>query len=258
MKEIDLTLEISNTCNFKCDMCYLEKKDNVSKSFMNIETVQEFANQIENSSYKIKVLRIFWAGEPLMNPDFDNIIKILSKMDKVERIAFDTNASLLDSQKISTLIELASVKPVHIIFSLDGYSDEIYRNIRKGGNFFEVMKNIETFIIKYSNSIHSQNIKTMVQFVVHPLNCHELKDFINHWRNFYQNNNLDFNIFLNQSMALDNGVNIRPLTVQSDEMGISQQNANILYEKTLKESGIINHNQKILNFSQGGGKIEIQ
>ena len=99
-------------------------------------------------------------------------------------------------------------------------------------------------------------MKIMLQFIIHPDNSHILGEFIDMWKNEFSG--LDFNIYLNQSMAIGNGINIRPLTIQDERQGITQDRANALFVETLRENGILRQDQDIEQFSQGGGHIMIK
>ncbi|MGM0606878.1 MAG: radical SAM protein [Candidatus Muiribacteriota bacterium] len=254
MNTIDLTLELTNKCNYRCRMCFLKNRDVLPPLFMELDTVEKFLFQLESSSYKINVLRTFWAGESLMHPDFEKIMYKLSESKKINHICFDTNGELLNSKKVEAIMDAARDKKLSVIFSVDAFCEGAYNKIRVGGNFEKVIENIKNFLKKVREN---NNIKTMIQFIVQNENYNELSYFISFWKKVFTENKLDFEISLNCSMALENGVNIRPLTVQSDKLQINQAEANNLYEKALKQAGILKNTEFLKNIAQGGGKIDI-
>ena len=247
--KIDLTLELTNICNYECDMCFLKEKDVIKPQHMSIDIVDKFISELKGSNYIINVLRIFWAGEPTLNPDFCEIIEKLSKQEKINCISFDTNASMLDDKKIDSILKASQRKPVRMIISIDSFKQDTYKKIRKNGNIEKIKKNI----IELSNRISSQHdIRFALQFVIHPINKDELGDFIKEAKQIL---NIDLEILLNESMAHNTGINIRPLTVQDERMNISQEEANKLYIDTLKRFNIIEENSNLKVESQGGGGL---
>jgi len=247
--KIDLTLELTNICNYACDMCFLKEKDVISPQHMSIDIVDKFISELKTSNYIINVLRIFWAGEPTLNPDFSKIIKKLSKQQKINCISFDTNASMLDDEKIETILKAAENIPVRMIISVDSFKEETYKIIRKNGNINIVKQNIRSLSEKIRKE---HDIEIALQFVVHPINKDELADFIRESKALLAK---DIEILLNESMAHKTGVNIRPLTVQDERMNISQKEANKLYIDTLKRFNIIHKDSNIKVESQGGGGL---
>ncbi|PLX15377.1 MAG: hypothetical protein C0601_13055 [Candidatus Muiribacterium halophilum] len=247
--KIDLTLELTNICNYKCDMCFLSEKDVIRPQHMSIDIVKKFINELNESGYTINVLRIFWAGEPTLNPEFCNILNLLSKENKINCISFDTNGSLLDEKIRQCILEASKYKPIRIIISVDSFDKEHYEKIRKNGNIEKVKENIKELALSIDDK---SNIEIALQFVVHPLNKDELGDFISESKILLGQ---DISILLNESMAHKTGVNIRPLTVQDEEMGISQEDANLLYIDTLKRFNIIDKESNLKVESQGGGGL---
>jgi len=255
LKTLDITLELSNICNFKCDMCFLREKDIIKGQFLKKQYIDKFIKELEKSDYRIHVLKTFWAGEGMLHPEFKNIIEEFCNNKKIDIIAFDSNASVMDLDISEFLVKMSEKKDLRIIISLDAIDENTYSKIRKGGIFENTLFNIRNLIKCKKNSDNSK-LKIMIQFIVHPQNYLSLSDFILFWKKEFLPE-LDFNIYLNQSIAHGNGVNIRPLTIQDTSMNISQLEANDLFEKALKDSGIIKKNEIIHGFSQGGGIINI-
>ena len=245
-----LTVEISNICNIKCKMCTLREKDPLSPQFMNIPTFSKILDSIYKSPLRFSDLRLFWTGEPLLNPDFNTFLKMLydreKKYKKFSLIAFDTNGILFNDSIISTIEFVSEILPLSIIVSLDSINTETYSKIR-GRNSEIVIENIKKLL-----KIKKNYPKVAVQFIIMRENYNEIKEFITYWENEFKKHSKDFNILLNASTAEKNGVNLRPLTEQNNPS--MQDESNNLYINTLKNIGIF-VDENIIS-SQGGGHYE--
>jgi len=127
----------------------------------------------------------FFRGEPLLNPDFEKIIKYLIKKSEYhffKIITIHTNATLLTKKKTRALLDLYLAYPGgEIFFSIDAATKETYKKVRVGGNFEIVMENIEYFI-KEKARRKITNLKMVFQFIVQDENFFESKIFIEIWK----------------------------------------------------------------------------
>ena len=89
----------SNYCNFKCSFCPRNYDDfsNYAGSFkhMPISLFKKIVDDLKAFPDKLKVLRLFFLGEPLLCPDFLSILKLAVTENIAERIEISTNASML-------------------------------------------------------------------------------------------------------------------------------------------------------------------
>jgi len=109
-KPYTLLIEPSNFCNFKCIQCFqsIQSTSYLSehKGLMKIELYKEIIKQFKNwDGDKLKVLKLSLYGEPLMNPNFSEMLKIAKEADIAERIETTTNASLLNKELCRELVE---------------------------------------------------------------------------------------------------------------------------------------------------------
>ncbi|MFW5782477.1 MAG: radical SAM protein [Candidatus Muiribacteriaceae bacterium] len=257
MREIDITLELSNKCNLSCPMCTLAEKDVLSPQLMPLKTAEKFVNDISQSRYVVNVLRLFWAGEPLLNPDFSDILGTVSGCTRIKRISFDTNGLLLESSHCRKITECAAHgTDIHIMFSIDSFDPDLYARIRTGGDISRVCRNISDLLEHIRRSGTDKNIHIALQFIIMPENSDYIGDYISRAIGIFKNCGYECDIMLNESMAKRNGVNLRPLTIQDeDKCGINQQASNMLYENILRSLGLIGDNRKISSIIQGGGGL---
>ena len=138
----------SDACNFKCKFCptsdrTLMKKVGRPMRTMKFDLFKKIANDICEFPNKIKVLRLYKDGEPLINKRFPDMIKYAKDMDCAERVDTTTNASLLTPSKGKELIE-AGLDRINI--SIEGVNNEQYKNFSDVNLEFErVVENVKTF-----------------------------------------------------------------------------------------------------------------
>lgn len=97
---INAHIEPTFGCNNKCDFCYqivLEKKQ---YDYMTIETAESISKAFDN---KLRVIKFALRGEPLLNPELNQIVNILHKNNPDTVLLSYTNGKLLTHKKIEEL-----------------------------------------------------------------------------------------------------------------------------------------------------------
>lgn len=99
-KPFTVLIEPSSKCNFKCIQCFqsIRKPSYFTRNRMNmpLDRFQRVIDQLKSwPGGKLKVLKLSMYGEPLINPDFCEMLRIAKDADVAERIETTTNASLL-------------------------------------------------------------------------------------------------------------------------------------------------------------------
>ncbi|MBU2703216.1 radical SAM protein with 4Fe4S-binding SPASM domain [Sporomusaceae bacterium BoRhaA] len=109
-KPLSIFIEPTNICNFRCAPCVHgnEKTRNDLKPFINMD--MELFNKIINNikswdGNKLKLVRLAALGEPLLHPNFLNMVRITKEADIAERVDTFTNASLLDKNTCEKLVD---------------------------------------------------------------------------------------------------------------------------------------------------------
>jgi radical SAM protein with 4Fe4S-binding SPASM domain len=109
-KPFTVLIEPSNLCNFRCIQCFQSVKADsyFTRNRMNMPPVR-FHRVIEQlqtwEGPKVKVLKLSLYGEPLINPDFCEMLRISKDAKIAERIETTTNASLLSRAVAEKLVE---------------------------------------------------------------------------------------------------------------------------------------------------------
>ena len=109
-KPFTVLIEPSSRCNFRCVQCFqsLKTESYFSKNRMNMPMARflRVIEQLKNwEGPKLKVLKLCIYGEPLLNPDFCEMLRIANEADIAERIETTTNASLLSPNIAEKLVE---------------------------------------------------------------------------------------------------------------------------------------------------------
>ena len=67
-------LEITNACNLNCSFCTNKK----GTTFMSLDDIDNYLNQIKEFG---NYIYLHVLGEPLLHPNFDQILKLLDEKD---------------------------------------------------------------------------------------------------------------------------------------------------------------------------------
>ena len=141
---INLDIEPINICNFKCKHCKVSYwKKNTTKL-----TVEEFV-QIISQFPNLKNIKLQGLGEPLLNKELPFMMKIGNEREI--RMEFFSNESIYNEESWDSINKL---KNIHITFSMDAASKDIFEGIRNGSDFDVVKDNIKR-IVKGNESKYS-------------------------------------------------------------------------------------------------------
>ena len=169
-----LELELSNTCNLECVMCIGELSSSIRKNRERLPALKNayddnFIQQLEEFIPHLKELR-FNGGEPWL---INAVFKILEKVEKLNpklKIVIATNGTVMNYKVKEWMGKLN----IHINFSLDSLTPDIYETIRVNAHFDRVMEHF-LFYQQYAK----QNNRTMC-LMVNPMrnNWFEMPEFI--------------------------------------------------------------------------------
>jgi len=168
--------EITNICNLNCIHCaysYISKQKFYKPRHMEFDIYKKIVDEV--SKYKDIILRLVCDGEPLMHPNFLEMIKY-AKQNGIRPVCFNTNGTLLN-EEISLDVLKSEVDVVEI--SLDAINKDTYERIRIGANFENVMTNIHRFI-ELRNQLEAKT-KIMVSIIDQPEARDEINEFTNYW-----------------------------------------------------------------------------
>lgn len=136
---VHLDIEASARCNLRCPFCattsgnWGPKKRGLMEMPLFRRIIDEGA---ENGLCSIKLsLR----GESLLHPDFAEMIAYARKKGIID-VYFNTNATLLDEDKINQLIDAGLDR---ISISFEGTTKEVYEKYRVGAEYEAVVENVK-------------------------------------------------------------------------------------------------------------------
>jgi len=167
-----INVDPSDVCNFQCKFCptgdreLMKKTPGRNHGVMSLDLYKKIIDDICAFEKPIKVLRLYKDGEPLLNPDFAEMVRYAKEKKCSERIDTTTNAVLLTPEKNLAIIE-AGLDRINI--SIEGINarqymefsnykidfDKLVRNIR---HFYENRKQCE-IIVKINGDILSDEDK---------------------------------------------------------------------------------------------------
>lgn len=129
-----LFVDPSSVCNLQCKFCpcgaahnelWTEEKRK-SIGFMEMETFKKVIDDCQDFKDKIKVLRMYKEGEPLLNPNFVDMLRYAKESGKFMSIDTTTNGTLLNP-KLNRELMAAGLNRINI--SVDGLSSQEYEEV---------------------------------------------------------------------------------------------------------------------------------
>lgn len=138
----------SDACNFKCKFCPTSDRDlmkSVGRPWtrMTFEIFKKIADDMTEFPKKVKVLRMYKDGEPLINKDLERMVAYAKAVGASERIDTTSNASLLTSARGKALVE-AGLDRINI--SIYGVSTENYKSFSDAKvEFSTILENVRSF-----------------------------------------------------------------------------------------------------------------
>jgi radical SAM protein with 4Fe4S-binding SPASM domain len=109
-KPLSLFIEPTNLCNFKCVACVHgsenTRNDLKPLKHMEMSLYRKLISELQDwKGPKIKLLRLAMLGEPFLNPDFCEMVRIAKVANVAQRIDTFSNGSLLTKEISAKLIE---------------------------------------------------------------------------------------------------------------------------------------------------------
>ncbi|MGM0607433.1 MAG: radical SAM protein [Candidatus Muiribacteriota bacterium] len=182
--KIWLTVETSSFCNYSCPYCSQHNYRLKDKRFLKLDEWKKIIDDFINSKRKISNLNPFYRGEPLLNPEFgDMIYYFLNKSRQFlfcDFIVIHTNGFFLEDENLKAILRASNQQilphPNDLFISLDASNAETYRKIRKGGDFNRVVSNIKNFLI-HRKKLNQFGPNIVLQYIISKKNVDEVSDF---------------------------------------------------------------------------------
>lgn len=160
-KPRELMIILTSRCNLNCIMCPREDHDYALPYEV-----------FEKISYLYPYLELInWGGGEVFQIDyFKKLFRRASSYPQI-RQSITTNGLLIDEEWAELLVK----NNVHLTYSIDGLTREIYEYVRKGARFDQVIENIEA--INKKRRRHNSQIELMINVVVMKSNYRQLHLF---------------------------------------------------------------------------------
>jgi len=174
-----LDIETTNACNLRCPFCATTFKNwgPYKKGFLDFALFERIIDEgIDNGLCSVK---LSFRGEPLLHPDIAKMISYAKKRGIID-IYFNTNATLLDKDRINQLIDSGLDR---ISISFEGINKEIYEKYRVGAEYEAVVGNIKRLrhIRDNKKSIYPQ---IRIQTILYPELKEEFSIYVKFWQEF--------------------------------------------------------------------------
>lgn len=144
-----INIDPSDKCNFQCKFCptgdreLMKKTEGRNHGLMDFELYKKTIDDICEFEGKVKVIRLYKDGEPLLHPHFVDMIKYAKDSGCCDRVDTTTNASLLTPELSLKIID-AGLDKINI--SIEGVNEEQYSDFsRYKINFENLVENIKFF-----------------------------------------------------------------------------------------------------------------
>jgi radical SAM protein with 4Fe4S-binding SPASM domain len=163
---VSVSFEPTTSCNLRCPEC-----PSGLRSFTRPRGMLEmnsFKGTIDQLAPDLLYLTFYFQGEPYLNPDFLEMVKYAAT--KKIYTATSTNAHYLDDDNARKTIESGLDR---LIISLDGTTQEVYSQYRKGGNLEKVISGAAN-IVKWKKKLKSKTPYVFFQFLVVRPNEHQI------------------------------------------------------------------------------------
>ena len=154
-----LFVDPSNFCNFKCSFCPRNQSDFAEYAgeckHMTRDLFAKIVNDLQAFTGKLKVLRLFYLGEPLLCPNFSAILRMACENDIAERIEVSTNASMLTEKCSREIINIAKDYAGDFYLRVSVYSVYQQKNelITKNNISVDKIKDNVAFFYKLKNEL---------------------------------------------------------------------------------------------------------
>ncbi len=165
---VSISFEPTTSCNLRCPECpsglrsFSRSTGMLQKDF--------FRTTIDDIHKELLYLIFYFQGEPYLNPDFLEMVQYASQ--KKIYTATSTNAHYLNDENARKTIESGLDR---LIISIDGTTQDVYQQYRKGGNLQKVVEGAKR-IVEWKKKLKSKTPFVVFQFLVVKPNEHQVEE----------------------------------------------------------------------------------
>lgn len=164
-------IETSSRCQLSCPACPTgQKKNREGPVGWGNLSADDFATFLRDHPYLNRVELSNW-GEPLLNPEFPDILREAHQAGVDVRAANGVNLNHATDDALDAIVRY---RLRYLMVSIDGVSEASYREYRRGGSLARVFAHIET-INQLKRRYRSPYPRMGWQFIIFGHNEHELE-----------------------------------------------------------------------------------
>jgi radical SAM protein with 4Fe4S-binding SPASM domain len=161
---ISMQVDPASLCNFKCAFCptgdpRLIKQTGRGQTFMKMELFEKILAEVSQFKSPLKTLKLFKDGEPMLNPNFIDMVRAAKSVSTIERIETTSNGSKLSPDFNEKLVDAGIDR---VVLSIEGVTAEKYLSFAKVrfdfDRFVETVRHL--YSIRGNMKLH---IKTVAQ-----------------------------------------------------------------------------------------------
>ncbi len=171
----DIMVETNAFCNLQCIMCP-QKEIRRPKGEMSFNLWEKIVSELA-ADFPETTLWPAIMGEPLMQGEEFFKYVSLAKRKGIRRVHMNSNFNLFDKGLVSPLFD-SGLDSIYI--GVDASTEETYRKIRVGGNFYKLLENIE-LLVNEKNKRNSP-LQVSLLMILQNENASEEQSFIDYWK----------------------------------------------------------------------------
>jgi len=173
----DLRISVTDRCNFRCVYCMPREVFGPGYSFvprselLRLEEIHRVARIFAQEGVtKIRIT----GGEPLIRRDLEQLIEMIAGIDGIRDLSMTTNASMLTSQRASSLYDAGLAR---INISLDALDEETFQKIN------DVKFPVSNVLTGIDNAIAAGFSDVKINSVIRKgFNDHSILDLVRYFR----------------------------------------------------------------------------
>lgn len=165
---ISISFEPTTSCNLRCPECPSGLRAFTRPTGMLDNTF--FRQTIDEMHKELLYLIFYFQGEPYLNPAFLDMVRYAS--DKRIYTATSTNAHYLTKENAQRTVSSGLDR---LIISIDGTTQEVYQQYRKGGHLEKVLQGARN-IVAAKKEARSSTPLVIFQFLVVKPNEHQIEE----------------------------------------------------------------------------------
>lgn len=135
-----LVVETVNTCNLNCIMCFRKRRSGAKNKVMPQARFRQIIEEAQR--HECPSINLNYNNEPLLDPHIAERVRQAREKGFID-IRINTNATLLTADMSEALIDAGLTR---LSVSLDAATADTYHAIRRGGNYRQVIQNVDHFI----------------------------------------------------------------------------------------------------------------